>query len=254
MPRILAEFFFLSDSLRTGKFRYLHNPKYLVSGKEDTANCFAKGYMSIGRELTEALLNRIRIAAEDASRVQGFFIYRSAGGGTGSGMGCYLLEELRNEYKKTSAIEILVYPSPKLSTIIVEPYNAMMATHSSMDTVNCTLLFSNEAVYDICDKEMDILRPEMRNMNQLISHVLSAITAQFRFEGEPTVSLSDFQTSLVPYPRIHFPVIGYSPLVRARSIQHTNHTVTSITSACFEPCNQVLVIILAGIQRRKQLD
>ncbi|KAL0269190.1 UNVERIFIED_CONTAM: hypothetical protein PYX00_007001 [Menopon gallinae] len=228
------------DSIRIGKFRYLHNPRNLLSGKEDAANCFAKGYLSIGREMMDVIMNKVRTAAEEASKVQGIFLCRSAGGGTGSGMGCCLLEELRNDYKKLPMIEILVYPSPKLSTIIVEPYNALMSTHSSMETINCTLLFSNDAVYDICDKEIDITGPGMLNMNRLISQVVSAITAQFRFEGESNVSLPDLQTSLVPYPRIHFPLIGYSPLVKAKSVQHTNFTVANITNACFEPCNQMV--------------
>jgi tubulin alpha len=53
---------------------------------------------------------------------------------------------------------------------------------------------------------LDIERPTYTNLNRLLAQVVSSITASLRFDGALNVDLTEFQTNLVPYPRIHFPL------------------------------------------------
>jgi tubulin alpha len=76
-------------------------------------------------------------------------IFHAFGGGTGSGFGALLLEHLSSEYGKMSKLEFAVYPSPRTSTAVVEPYNAVLSTHSTIENSECTFLMDNEAIYDI---------------------------------------------------------------------------------------------------------
>jgi tubulin alpha len=56
----------------------------------------------------------------------------------------------------------------------------------------------NEAIYDICKKNLGVVSPSFSNLNQLIAQVVSSITASLRFDGSLNVDLNEFQTNLVP--------------------------------------------------------
>ena len=50
-----------------------------------------------------------------------------------------------------------------------------------------------------------------------------------------------FDDSLkVPYPRIHYPLATYAPLVSAESAYHEKLGVDTITASCFEAGNQMV--------------
>ena len=82
------------DEVRQGVYKKLFHPEQLISGKEDAANNYARGHYTIGKEIVDLCLDRIRKLADNCTGLQGFMIYHAVGGGTGSGLGCLMLERL----------------------------------------------------------------------------------------------------------------------------------------------------------------
>ncbi|XP_045137689.1 tubulin alpha-2 chain-like [Portunus trituberculatus] len=228
------------DQVRTGPYRQLFHPEQLITGKEDAANNYARGHYTIGKEVVDLVLDRIRKLADMCNGLQGFLIFRSFGGGTGSGFASLLMERLSVEYGKRSKLEIAIYPAPQSAASVVEPYNSILTTHTTLEHSDCCFMVDNEAIFDICRKNLDISLPTYVNLNRLIGQVVSSITASLRFEGALNVDLAEFQTNLVPYPRIHFPLTTYSPIISAEKAYHEQMSVPEITKACFEPANQMV--------------
>lgn len=52
--------FVIPDEVRTGNYRQLFHPEQLISGKEDAANNYARGHYTIGKEIIDSVLDRIR--------------------------------------------------------------------------------------------------------------------------------------------------------------------------------------------------
>ncbi len=228
------------DEVRTGSYKHLFHPEQLISGKEDAANNYARGHYTVGKELIDNTLDRIRKLADNCSGLQGFLVFHSFGGGTGSGFGALLMERLSAEYGKKSKLEFSVYPAPQVSSVVVEPYNSILTTHTTLEHSDCSFMVDNEAIYDICRKNLGIPRPSYENLNRIIAQVVSSITASLRFDGSLNVDLNEFQTNLVPYPRIHFPLVTYAPVISADKVRHEQMSIAEITNACFENTNQMV--------------
>merc|ERR1712228_1077838 len=147
----------------------------------------------------------------------------------GSGLGMLILERLAVDYRKKSKIGFEIYPSPNISTCIVEPYNGLLSTHWLLDHTDVSLVLDNEAIYGICQKKLDIKKPSYGHLNRIIAKVVSSMTAALRFDGELNVDMNEFQTNLVPFPRLHFMTTSLAPVITKAKGDKEAHSVKDIT-------------------------
>ena len=176
------------DEVRTGTYRQLFHPEQLISGKEDAANNYARGHYTIGKEIADLALDRIRKLADNCTGLQGFMVFHSIGGGTGSGLGSLLLERLSVDYGKKSKLGFSV-PSSQVSTAVTEPYNSVLSIHSLLEHTDVSITYDNEALYDVCRRSLDIERPTYTNLNRLVAQIISSLTSSLRSDGALNVAI-----------------------------------------------------------------
>ena len=110
-------------------------------------------------------------------------------------------------------------------------------------------IVDNEAIYDICRKSLEVQRPTYTNLNRMIAQIISSITASLRFDGALNVDLQEFQTNLVPYPRIHYPLATYQPIMSAEKVGLLTCEAEQICLFFSERgihCKRILFIMISG--------
>lgn len=105
-----------------------------------------------------------------------------------------------------------VLPSPKASDSVVEPYNTVLSMHQLIESADLCITLDNEALYDICNRSLHLGTPTYGDLNRLISMVMSSTTCSLRFPGQLNTSLRKLAVNLVPFPRLHFFIVGFAPL------------------------------------------
>lgn len=163
--------------------------------------------------------------------------------GTGSGFTSLLMERLSIDYSKKTRLEFAIFPSPKLSTIITEPYNTILNTHVGLEYSDCVFIVDNESLWDICCHSLKNSQSNFVHINRLVAQVISNITSGSRFyDGGHSADFLEFQTNLVPFPRIHFPLVSYAPLHSHQQMYHEQNDLQSLTKELFHRNNQLVKV------------
>lgn len=200
------------DSIKSGSYGQLFKPDNIVFAQNSAGNNWAKGHYTEGAELVDNVMEVVRKEAENCDCIQGFQICHSLGGGTGSGLGTLLLSKIREEYPDRMMCTFSVVPSPKVSDTVVEPYNATLSVHQLVENADEVMCIDNEALYDICIKTLKLTTPTYSDLNHLVSGVMSGITCCLRFPGQLNSDLRKLAVNLIPFPRLHFFLVGLAPL------------------------------------------
>merc|ERR1712165_11788 len=199
-----------------------------MGGQTGAGNNWAKGHYTEGAELVDSVLDVVRKEAEGCDCLQGFQVTHSLGGGTGSGMGTLLISKIREEYPDRQMVTYSVMPSPKVSDTVVEPYNATLSVHQLVENADDVMCIDNEALYDICFRTLKLTTPTYGDLNHLVSAALSGVTCCLRFPGQLNSDLRKLAVNLVPFPRLHFFMMGFAPLTSRGSQQYRDLTVPAV--------------------------
>jgi len=229
------------NNIKASPYGKLYRPDNMVCGTSGAGagNNWAKGHYTEGAELIDNVLEVVRKEAEQTDCLQGFQICHSLGGGTGSGMGTLLLAKIKEEFPDRMMCTFSVMPSPKVSDTVVEPYNATLSLHQLVENADAVFCIDNEALYDICNKTLKMATPEYTDLNKLVSTVMSGVTCSLRFPGQLNSDLRKLAVNLVPFPRLHFFLVGVAPLSSRAGTEYTKVTVPELTSQIFNPKNMM---------------
>ncbi|KAG2377668.1 hypothetical protein C9374_009184 [Naegleria lovaniensis] len=227
------------DNVKSSKNGTLFRPDNFIASEGSAGNNWAKGHYTEGAELADQIMDVLRKEVEQCEALQGFQLTHSLGGGTGSGLGTLLLSKLKEDYPDRMLAAFSVLPSPKMSDAVVEPYNATLSLHQLIEAADEVFCLDNEALFDICTKTLKMPSPSFADLNSLVAGVMSGVTCSLRFPGQLNSDLRKLAVNLIPFPRLHFFVVGTAPLAAVSSQQYHAMTVSELTSQMFNKKNMM---------------
>jgi tubulin beta len=225
------------DVIKASPMGSLFKPDNMCFGASGAGNNWAKGHYTEGAELIDEAVDIIRRETEGCDCPQGFQLTQSIGGGTGSGMGTLLLLKIRDNYPDRITATFSVYPSPKVSDVVVEPYNATLSIHQLLENSDETFVIDNEALFSISHNVLKQKEPKYADLNWVISMVMSGITASLRFSGKLNGDLRKMGVNLVPFPRLHFFLLAQAPLFSPGQGSKVKLTVQELTDQMWSSRN-----------------
>ncbi|KAM9394419.1 tubulin gamma-1 chain isoform 1-T1 [Pholidichthys leucotaenia] len=237
-------------SILNSPYANLYNPEniYLSEHGGGAGNNWASGY-SQGKKIQEDIFDIIDREADGSDSLEGFVLCHSIAGGTGSGLGSYLLEKLNDRYPKKLVQTYSVFPNQdEMSDVVVQPYNSLLTLKRLTQNADCVVVLDNTALNRIATDRLHIQNPSFSQINQLVSTIMSASTTTLRYPGYMNNDLIGLIASLIPTPRLHFLMTGYTPLTTDQSVASVRKTtVLDVMRRLLQPKN---VMVSTGRERQ----
>ena len=201
----------------------------LLNEVSGAGNNWAQGFYDYGSNYKDKILTQVNNVLEHCDSPQCFLITHSIGGGTGSGLGSFIVNLLGENYPDIFKFTLSVFPS-KDDDVITSPYNSVLSLNHLINYADCVLPVDNESLIEIVNNVKSQNKTTSKNifgnkndidekgkkpydeMNSIIAHLLSSLTCSMRFEGTLDVDINDITMNLVPFPRQHFILSSLSPL------------------------------------------
>ncbi|KAG9474256.1 hypothetical protein GDO78_004525 [Eleutherodactylus coqui] len=215
-------------SILNSPYANLYNPEniYLSEHGGGAGNNWASGF-SQGEKIHEDIFDIIDREADGSDSLEGFVLCHSIAGGTGSGLGSYLLERLNDRPRSCNSVaSVWLHLCPFALQVVLD----------------------NTALNRIATDRLHIQNPSFSQINQLVSTIMSASTTTLRYPGYMNNDLIGLIASLIPTPRLHFLMTGYTPLTTDQSVASVRKTtVLDVMRRLLQPKN---VMVSTGRDRQ----
>ncbi|CAL5871206.1 uncharacterized protein PFLUO_LOCUS5453 [Penicillium psychrofluorescens] len=236
-PRVL-------NGIQTGPYKNIYNPENFFIGQQGigAGNNWGAGY-SAGESVQEEVFDMIDREADGSESLEGFMLLHSIAGGTGSGLGSFILERMNDRFPKKLIQTYSVFPD--VSDVVVNPYNSLLTMRRLTQDADSVVVLDNGALSRIVADRMHVQEPSFQQTNQLVSTVMSASTTTLRYPGYMHNDLAGIIASLIPTPRSHFLLTSYTPFTgdnieQAKTVRKT--TVLDVMRRLLQPKNRMVSI------------
>ncbi|XWS48444.1 hypothetical protein CRYUN_Cryun13aG0077300 [Craigia yunnanensis] len=141
-----------------------------------------------------------------------------------------------------------------------------LSVHQLVENEDECMVLDNEALFDICFCTLKLTTPSFGDLNHLISATMSGATCCLRFPGQLNSDLRKLAIYLIPFPRLHFFMVGFAPLTPRGSQQYGALTVLELTQQMWDaknmmcaadPCHRRYLIasaVFRGKMSMKEVD
>ncbi|MBN3326732.1 TBE protein, partial [Atractosteus spatula] len=252
------------NEILQGPLREVFDSKQLITDVSGSGNNWAVGHKVYGCTYREQIVENLRKAAEHCDCLQCFFVIHSMGGGTGSGLGTFVLNLLEDEFPEVYRIVTSVYPSAE-DDVITSPYNSVLAMRELTEHADCVLPIENQSLVDIVNKIKQMaysgkpgavikqdstiisgrggvssLEKPFDAMNNIVANLLLNLTSSARFEGSLNMDLNEIAMNLVPFPRLHYLVPSLTPLYTLADVNIPSRRLDQMFTDAFSRDHQLI--------------
>uniref|UniRef100_A0A3B5AMK9 Tubulin delta chain n=1 Tax=Stegastes partitus TaxID=144197 RepID=A0A3B5AMK9_9TELE len=162
----------LSEAARSGRWRYGESSHF--SQKQGSGNNWANGYCVHGPRHRDVVEELVRREVERCDRLAGLVAMMSVAGGTGSGVGAYVTQCLRDIYPTSFIINHLTWPYGT-GEVIVQNYNSVLTLAHLYQLSDAILVHENDTVHRICSQLLNIKHISFSDVNRVIAHQLGSV-------------------------------------------------------------------------------
>lgn len=175
------------NGIQTGPYRNIYNPENFFVGKNGVgaANNWGDGYQT-GELVHEDIMEMIDREADGSDSLEvnqcrlrrrcttnftkGFMMLHSIAGGTGSGLGSFLLERLNDRFPKKIIQTYSVFPDTTNSgDVVVHPYNSLLSMRRLTQNADSVVVLDNGALSRIAADRLHVQEPSFHQTNQLVN-------------------------------------------------------------------------------------
>ncbi|KAH8305418.1 hypothetical protein KR018_004025 [Drosophila ironensis] len=233
------------QSIMTSPYAKLYNPENVFLSKHGggAGNNWASGF-SQGERFQEEIFDILDREADGSDSLEGFVLCHSIAGGTGSGMGSYVLERLSDRFPKKLIQTYSVFPNhDEISDVVVQPYNSILTLKRLTKCADSVVVLDNTALNRIATERLHIQTPTFTQINNLVSTIMSVSTTTLRYPSYMNNNLIGLTAPLIPTPQLHFLMTGYTPLISTDHETKTNvrkTTVLDVMRRLLQPKNMMV--------------
>lgn len=181
-----------------------------------SANNWAYGSLVKGPQLKDDILEITRREIERTDCFDGILLLLSSAGGTGSGVGSFTANLLRNEFPNKSIVASIVLPFSS-GEVGVQNYNTTLTLARFSESVDLNFLFQNEQIHTICTSVLKNVEAKLIDINDVIAKKLCAT---FQPVNSAWRNTNYFTSTVASHPSYRFATIRGTPYVPASISQY----------------------------------
>ena len=161
-----------------------YDAKCVYTQHRGSGNNWANGFFKHGPAARVEVLEMVRRQTEECDHLDGFLILMSVAGGTGSGVGAYVTELLRDTYPHTTLANQIIWPYAS-GEVIVQDYNTILTTAHLQKSTDAVILSQNDQLHKICSNLLHLEKISFTDINRVACHSLASVL-------QPAVKLEHF--------------------------------------------------------------
>lgn len=191
----------LMDEKSQANRQWSYEKKCVIEGRLGSGNNWACGYRN-GSLAEENILESLRWQLEHADRVDTILPILSLAGGTGSGLGAYAVECVRDELPRSFLLTTIVVPYTS-GEVVVQNYNSLLTLSHLYHSADALLVFENDILQQYAKKLVSfsgVDRPtNIHDMNNILTrHFCSFLQPILNHNKQPT-ELNSLLETLLPH-------------------------------------------------------